>query len=364
MAELKLLIVEDDAELIIAYNRDIKSFNLESDIKISHTQVSDKLIALSILKDKEIYFDAAIVDLKLDSNGKVDDDYSGNDVIREIKSNLRFPVFVVTGTPQHIAADLKNQSSLFKIKTRGEEDNHLQQLVDIYNTGITRILGRSGQIESYLDKIFWNHLSNSMESWIVDESRTSEEKEKALLRYTLSHIQEHLDLTENQKSFEYYTPSEFYIIPPIKPNLFTGDIVKILGNRYIVLNPACDFGNGKIENILFVTIKNWESIDSEFNNRPISKVKESKLKEHINNKIPRFHFIPKTNIINAGFIDFQDKKTYNLGRVNSLIGKDKIIRIATISTPFLKDIISRYSNYYSRQGSPDFNIDEVYKSLL
>lgn len=364
MAELKLLIVEDDPELITAYERDVVSFNLLSEIKIIHSQVSTKEDAFSILNNKDLYFDAAIVDLKLDSAEKADDDFSGNEVIRVIKSNLRFPVFVITGTPQDIAEDLKKESSLFKIKTRGEEHDHLQQLVDIYNTGITKILGKSGRIENYLNKIFWDHLSNSMESWIIDKSRDSEQKEKALLRYTLSHIQEHLDLKENLEAFEFYTPSEFYITPPIKPKLFTGDIVKILGNTHIVLNPACDFGQGKIENILFVMIKKWESLDSEFDKRPMSKGKESKLKDHINNKIPRFHFIPKTNIIDAGFIDFQDKKTYNLTRVNSLIEKHKITRIATISTPFLKDVIARYSNYYSRQGSPDFNVEEVYNSLL
>jgi len=364
MTELKLLIVEDDPELITAYKRDIISFNLVSEIKIKHTQVSKKEDALSILNNKDLYFDAAIVDLKLDSDEKIDNDFSGNEVIRAIKSNLRFPVFVVTGTPQDIAEDLKLESSLFKIKTRGEEDDLLQQLVNIYNTGITKILGKSGQIENYLNKIFWDHLSNSMESWIVDKARNSEEKEKALLRYTLSHIQEYLDLKENLQSFEFYTPAEFYITPPIKPNLFTGDVVKILANKYVVLNPACDFGNGKIENILFVTIKRWEVLDSEFDKRPLSKGKESKLKEHITNKIPRFHFIPKTETIDAGFIDFQDKKTFNSTRVNSLIEKNKITRIATISTPFLKDIISRYSNYYARQGSPDFNVDEVYSSLF
>ena len=39
-------------------------------------------------------------------------------------------------------------------------------------------------------------------------------------------------------------------------------------------------------------------------------------------------------------------------------------RIATISIPFLKDIISRHSNYFSRQGSPDFNVGEIYKGLF
>lgn len=368
MAELKLLIVEDDLELITSYNRDIDSFNLGSDVKIIHKQVSDKEAALTILKDKKIYFDAAIVDLKLDSNEKADDDYSGNDVIREIKSNLRFPVFVVTGTPQHIAEDLRIQSSLFKIKTRGEEDDHLQQLVDIYNTGITKIINSKGLIEDFLNNIFWNHISDSINNWVNDDSRNSDEKQKSLLRYTLMHMQEYID-----EDIEKYHPSEFYIIRPIKQNIFTGDIITYNNSKYIVLTPSCDIvlrsdGTRNTKHILFCKIKtlpevieNYESLTIETGkNNPV----KMKLNGLIQNNKQNFHFIPKSNLIEAGLIDFQDKLTLLETTVNEKIADGSLIRNATVSMPFLKDIISRYSNYYSRQGSPDFNFDEVYKSLF
>ncbi|MCL9805026.1 response regulator [Flavobacterium amniphilum] len=368
MNELKLLIVEDDPELITSYKRDIASFNLDSEVKINHEQVSDKEAALNILKDKKKYFDAAIVDLKLDSNEKSDDDYSGNDVIREIKSNLRFPVFVVTGTPQHISEDLKNENSFFKIKTRGEEDNHLEQLVDIYKTGITKIINSKGHIEDFLNNIFWNHLSNSMENWIKDDSRSPEEKQKSLLRYTLMHMQEYID-----EDIEKYHPSEFYITEPIKKNIFTGDIVTYDGNRYIVLTPSCDIviredGSRNTTMILLVQIrslndvvKNFDSLNSGTSEKNDNRVR---LNSFIENKKQNYHFIPKTNIVEAGLVDFQNKLTLPESNINKLIEERQIIRIATVSTPFLKDIISRYSNYYSRQGSPDFDTNEIYTSLF
>jgi CheY-like chemotaxis protein len=370
MAELKLLIVEDDPELITSYERDITSFNLESNIRIEHEQVSNKEDALAILKDKSIYFDAAIVDLKLDSAEKGDEDYSGNDVIREIKSNLRFPVFVVTGTPQHIEEDLKTQSSLFKIKTRGEEDNLLQQLVDIYNTGITKIINSKGTIEEYLNNIFWNHLSNSMDNWINDRSRDPEEKQKSLLRYTLMHMQEYID-----EDIEKYHPSEFYITEPIKKNIFTGDIVSFKnGDRFIILTPSCDIvlradqtRNTKL--ILFCKIKDLQNEIKNYDKLNLhtgdSNEDKKRLFRFIENKSSQnFHFIPKSNFLHAGLIDFQDKMTINEKDVVQLIEQKELIRNATVSMPFLKDIISRYSNYYARQGSPDFNAAEVYDSLF
>lgn len=368
MKELKLLIVEDDQELITSYHRDIKSFNLDSDIKIVYELVSEKENALSILDNKEIYFDAAIVDLKLDSKGKPDDKYSGNEVIRKIKTNLRFPVFVVTGTPQHISEDLKIESSFFKIKTRGEEDNHLQQLVDIYNTGITKIINSKGLIEEFLNNIFWNHISDSINNWINDDSRSPDDKQKSLLRYTLMHMQEYID-----EDIDKYHPSEFYIVKPIKQNIFTGDIITFEENRYIVLTPSCDIvlrpgGIRNTKHILFCKIKELSSEVKNYEKLNIETVlndDKKRLFRYIsNNSTQNFHFIPKSNSLEAGLIDFQDKKTMSEIDVNEKIANGQIIRNATVSMPFLKDIISRYSNYYSRQGSPDFNVEEVYRSLF
>jgi DNA-binding response OmpR family regulator len=106
MKELKLLIVEDDPEAIIAYQRGIKAFNIErtishnSDLSIIELPINNKDEAIYTLRSSENNFDAAIIDLDLLGQGGQDS--SGNEVIREIKNNLRFPVFVISGTPQHI----------------------------------------------------------------------------------------------------------------------------------------------------------------------------------------------------------------------------------------------------------------------
>jgi hypothetical protein len=83
-----------------------------------------------------------------------------------------------------------------------------------------------------------------------------------------------------------------------------------------------------------------------------------------NNSSGNFHFIPKHNEIEAGLIDFQDKTSVDVNTVEQKLETQKCIRLATVSMPFLKDIISRYSNYYARQGSPDFDEDEIFESLF
>lgn len=368
MNELKLLIVEDDEELIKSYKRDIRSFNLTSDVKIKECVINNKDDALVILEDTSVYFDAAIVDLRLDNKGGNDQDYSGNEVIRKIKSNLRFPVFVITGTPHFIDPDLAIQNSLFKIKTRGEEDNYLEQFIEIFNTGITNILSRKGIIEQYLNNIFWNHLSTSMDMWIDDTTRVPSEKERSLIRYTLLHMQEYID-----EDIEKYHPSEFYITRPIKKNIFTGDIVSLGKDRYIILTPSCDIiiragGNRNADFIMLCKLKGLNDIVKNYNllngHTPINNDNRKRLNSFIENKNQKYHFIPKSKDFDAALIDFQDKLTFPQSDTEKLLETGEMIRLATVSSPFLKDIISRYSNYYSRQGSPDFNIEEIYNSLF
>lgn len=370
MSALKLFIVEDDPELIKSYERDVKSFNLESKVKISPTIESNKENALKILEDEEYFFDAAIIDLKLDKEGEEDNNYSGNEVIRKIKGNLRFPVYVVTGTPQHIADDLKEESCFFKIKTRGEEDNYLEQLVEIYSTGITNILGKKGEIETYLNDIFWKHLSNSIDIWVKDEIRNSKQKEKSLLRYTLLHIQEYLELTENN-DFDNYHPAETYITPPVKPNVFTGDIVrdKASNEKYIVLTPSCDLAKQKAKDILLVLIEENDK-GLIFEKRAIIQKQkaEPKVLEEANNTLikllhnsysNKYHFLPKYNSIGGGLINFQKVKSVRTKEITT-----NYDRIASLNSQFTKDVVARFSYYYSRQGSPDFNTEELHKSIF
>src|SRR5690606_16415599 len=114
------------------------------------------------------------------------------------------------------------------------------------------------------NSIFWNHMSNSMDLWINDNSRTPQEKENSLLRYTLLHMQEYID-----EELEKYHPSEFYITKPIKKNLFTGDIVELDKTRYIILTPSCDIvlrdGKRSADFILFCKIKTLSDLVENFN---------------------------------------------------------------------------------------------------
>ncbi len=369
MKELNLLIVEDDSNVIATYTRDIDSYNkTNSDIKIEVTILSDKDQAIDMLKNSDNVFDGAVIDLDLKQSGGSDS--SGNEVIREVKNNLRFPVFVISGTSHNIDPSLSEETSFFKVRNRDDDFDFIEEIVAIYNTGITEILNRKGTIESYINDIFWNHLSSSLDLWTDDKKRSPEEKQKSLLRYTLLHLQEYLEITEDSE-FENYHPSEIYITPVIKPHVFTGDIVQNTNDtlNYVVLTPSCDLAQGKAKDILLVAI---EPIKNTIAGEKIGILKKGKaekeqledaeqiLRKLIHNAYSnKYHFLPKYKNIDGGLINFQKLQSLRVKDFN-----DNYARVASINGSFTKDVVARFSYYYSRQGSPDFDSNEVFESLF
>ena len=367
MQEIKILIVEDDESVYKdIYKRNIELFNKENrEFQINGIWLQQKDKAISALKDPVNIFDGAIVDLDLMGTGGTDT--SGNEVIREIKENLRFPIFVITGTPHNIASELNIPNFIFNVYERDNVDVYeiLNKFKLIKVTGILNLLNRNGKIEELIQNIFWNHISTSLDGWIFDDKRNPDEKEDSLLRYTILHMLEYLD--ENKVH-----PSEFYITRPIKTLLSTGDLVKRGDYRYVVLTPSCDFvfrpnGDRNVRNVFLLKIielpDHFSTLNESIQKGEISNSLKENLKKIITNNKPYYHFIPKHNEINAGIIDFQDKFSMPIEEIEIEIENNEVDRFATITLPFLKDLIERYSSYYARQGSPDFDVDEVINSL-
>ena len=367
---LNLLIVEDDEKQIKLYQDSIDEFNTDSDIKIEIEFSSRLEEGLKQIRKND--FDAAIIDLRL---GKDDLKGKGKEIIREIKSNLRFPVFVLTGYLEDLDEDLRKENIFYKvyISTGKDTIEVLQEMTDIYRTGITKIIGRKGIIESTLQKVFWGNIAENMEYWktaIEDESKI----EKVLSRHILAHLAESLKMTE-EGEFEKCHPAEVYIIPPIKKKFFTGDILKKRNDTkyYIILTPACDMVLRKQkdgENL--ITFRNADKIIIvrliEFNKIPEvsdyietrSNTKKKEVLKYIGNtKKERYYYLPSFGSRLPGFlIDFQDINGVKPEKINIYD------RVASVNEPFLKDIIARFTSHYARQGSPDFDVNPILAKML
>ncbi len=298
-------------------------------------------------------FNGVIVDIKLN------DGNSGNDIIHTIISNYRIPVAVMTGTPD---TDLEEGSPIVIYK-KGEKTykDIINDLIVAFDTGLFAVIGGNGILEETMNKVFWENLYPQIKSW-MELKKEGYDTEKILLRYAVSHIQELLDYEVPS-----YVTHEMYIKPPINENIKTGTILKSKedGKYYIVLSPPCDLAlhNGKMktDTIMVCEIEPEEKICKEV----IGTTGEAKRKKVLlpaikNNYKEYYHWLPQNELFVGGYINFRYILNYSPEELDQYFEKSDV----HLTNFFVKDILSRFSAYYARQGQPDFMFDAEAEKII
>lgn len=339
MISFKILHLEDEQENITNFQRTIDRYNRQHDCDIKYEAV----LTLEDFNQKDIReYDAAIMDIKL--NGKP---YEGYEALDSMKESLeRIPSVIYTGT------DSQNDNK-YALKTFTKGDDNVDEkildfFVNIHKTGIMNILGGKGRIEQILSGIYNNNIRHNIEEWLTLAKEDSSKCETALLRF-IGHCIEDMLHTDCEKTYS----AEVYISPLLNEELSPGLIIKDLKDNYfVVITPACDLalhkGSRKSETIQLCAIEN---ITKHFPG--ISNSSRNKRTAVFQNKNNMFHYLPKCKIFEGGLINFQGLKTIEISEFET--GNYK--SIAKIASPYLKNILARFSNYYARQGQPDISLD-------
>ncbi len=205
--------------------------------------------------------------------------------------------------------------------------------------------------------MFRRNLLPQRNKWIEygEREKDSSRTERALLRHTLNHLLCLLD-DGSEKCF----PEEVYIHPPMNPQLSTGSIVKCRTSEtyFVVMNPACDLvvrddGKFKTNRILVGEIESQASLFPVPPAGALSNNKMGDLKRAYQNKWTNYHhWLPKTDFFEGGFINFRKIKSFTQDDFNEKFKESE----SQISPSFVKDIVSRFSSYYARQGQPDIDV--------
>lgn len=351
MIEICLLLVEDDEQDRDSCLNAASDFGDDFNCKITITTCKSIDEAQTALNTS--FYDGAIIDMRLAKSGN-----EGNMVISQIRDGLkRIPVVIMTGTPDVAETD---NLPLVNICKKGDVSYRdiIHELYEIYSTGLTKIMGGKGEIEKFLSRIFIDNLLPQRGSWTVYGSDDKDRTEKALLRHTLNHLMLLLD-NDIDKCY----PEEMYIYPPTSSRLNTGCIVKKQDSEqhFIVMNPACDLaerngGGCNTDRALLVEIQKLSDIFPGFNFEDLSKSNQKELdKIYRNNKSGYFHWLPKVAFFNGGAINFRIISTHTETELDTKFSKSLI----QISPAFVKDIISRFSSYYARQGQPDIDHERI-----
>ena len=352
---INLMIVEDDAEQRRLYENAVDRWN----DTVDKNYVFDATIATTIEEGIEKVrtgdFDAAIVDLKFP--GDVSGEASGNKIIHQIRKSLRCPIYVVSGNTADIDPEIEAHE-LININSRGINlvDDLFPLVLKRYQTGITKIMGRKGTFEEVLRKVFWNYMPTALPHWEQSDC-DPDLKEKQLLRYTLAHVQQLLE----SNSTDPINPAEAYVSPPMHDEFFSGALIKRIEgemNLSIVITPACTIENDQADFLQLVSLRNLPVHPKLADSKSPSNSRKAKIKAIVNNSNQRYHFLPAFQNIPNSYIDFQDVHSRSMETCRS----DYEI-ICGISPAFLKDIANRFSAFYARQGSPDFDIETLSEKL-
>jgi hypothetical protein len=353
MEEMHLLFIEDEPAQIQSYEDVIDSYNKKNTPKITYEICKDYAEGKKALETP--YYDAAIIDLKLSTGEELE----GRQLVDDVHGKIRIPIVIYSGSIAQI--DDLVETVLLKKRNRTDSlDGILKEVAEIYSTGITKMLRPEGAMDKLLTEIFWNHLVKDLERWMKHNNP------RTLQRYVFSHFQEHLEVN-GAGDFEEYHPAEVYITPPIKRNIHTGDLISFEGDYFVVLTPACDMvinyipndqgvkiPHRKADSLMVAQVKKFdiETMCLDKN----GKVSKGKINECVTNKSYRYHYLPPLNAGNGFLIDFQALRTLSFD--------PSIERVATISSSFIKDIISRFSLYYARQGQPTFEQNKIVDQLF
>lgn len=374
MNEIDVLILEDsDKDFASIHKENFDFFNINNQlINFSYENNRAKNIdeAQKLLNSNKNYH-AAIIDLKL-AHG-VADDGQGNILIQNIYKNYRIPIFVYSNNLPLLDESDYEKGIFFRSYSKATKPfiEILNEIEELIQTGFIEILGKRGLIDKALNEIFWNHFSKNLDFWKSLEN-PKEEKEKILVRYISEHIREHLELSENRPYFEHFISEEAYIVPAIKDFVFTGSIVRKKDDQkfYLVLNPSCDFAQQKAHFVLVSkidpdfsllkdTLRKYKNTLELKEDDPTRIKCSTNLKNLLkNNCSPQYYYLPKSHSFDGGLIDFQRLTSYKKKQFDidfEIYG--------TVTSSFMKDITAKFSFYYSRQGSPDFELEKMINKL-
>ena len=336
---MKILLVEDEKDQQDLFENSIEVFNDKNELHVKCEIAVDVQRALNKIDGS---FDGAIIDLRLRGNPE-----GGNEIVHQLGDSFtRIPIIFVTAYP-----DLVNDHpSVIKTRSRdnGTYESDLLLFQQIHNTGLTRIMGGRGVIEENLNKVFLKNLLPQIKTWVSYGAENSERTQKALLRYTLNHLLQLLE-EEEQPCFS----EEVYLYPPISGKITTGSIVTADDQWFVVLSPACDLvprGENGVLNTDYILLVEIESVNKVLGG---SKSK-SRVTELCKNRRNHYYWLPETDFFDGGILNFRKLTSLNKEDFDEKFGEPTI----QISPFFVKDIVSRFSTYYARQGQPDIDSED------
>lgn len=375
MDTIDFLFIDDEQEQEEILRYIIDSMNKDrNDFQLTYKAVKNSDEAVIALYQNN--FHAIIIDLNLDVEDARQteiENITGNMLLKQIINKEIIPIIVRTGLPDKVSNDINKD--IIKIYSKDEPfDKIIHELIESYSDSIFKIFGTRGKIAQKIKELFWKVMPECYSNKSEVHSLSLEQKEHVIIRYISSWFFNQYTFDKQYHSVE---PIEMYMFPNPILQVCTCDIFsKQIDNDeykyYLVVTPTCDLANKKADNVLLCEIKKYSEIDTfktlldKYHNSNSNSNKENLAKWFRNaaQDSDKFHFLPKISMFDGGFVDFRTLISVGYDKENGELIDKTYKKIGVITDHFKKNIISRFSTYYHRQGQPEFNVDSVLEKLM
>lgn len=308
-------------------------------------------------------FDCAILDLRLPNDTGQDSPDVGNKLAKDVLFEQGLPLAILSGHPDEMDEALVDLE-IIRTFNKGDEDGYdkaLGWLADKWEM-MEALRAAKTSIDQSAAEVFAKRLWPQWATFSKLEGGNLEKITKIIARQYVSHIADILGL-DNEGTVGWH-PFESYNVPSLfDTRAHTGDIFKIGDDLWIVLSPQCDMATQKVSNaILAKCIVGIPTTWAE--NVEVLKTKPSQAKV---DKATRFfadlvnqnlavsiHFLPPLpGTADPLRVTFPELRTMSLAELNGSLAS----RVASVSSPFISNLVQRFGAYISRTGQPNLEIE-------
>jgi CheY-like chemotaxis protein len=365
----RLLVVDDDQDICTQIKEFLEGESTRQGDTFSVETTTDFASAVERLRSRR--FDMVVLDLRHGSWKDNPAEEAGLATLKVIQSNSFVPIIFHTGLA-HLVQELEGVAIRVLTKSSGSLPALLQMVNEVIDTRlpeVNRALNR--HVEEVQRDYMWKFVVQHWEQF----SKTPDQASLAYLlarRLAVSlsgarirNLLEDLGATTlaTIKGDDVH-PMEYYIMPPLHESSLAGDIYKYEADgkeQYrVLLTPSCDLVQGKADLLLLarcVLLTDQpeykafveKSADPNLKGKLVRLLKNNREKSQPD----RFHYLPGVFTLPDLIVDFQQLETIPCGDLRNMT------RVASMDSPFAEAIMTRFTRYFGRLGTPDISTESV-----
>lgn len=367
-----MLVVEDEDRMITLLQDALDDWNVANEGSTRRFEavfVKSPEGAAQEIYSKKI--DCALVDLRLppdEDSDKTNPD-NGNALAAALLHENGIPVAIISGHPGEAEPTLVDAGTVraFEKADDGYDEAvgwlaSQWELMDALRAVRQRLEKSTAEVFA---RRIWPNWSQMADAIGHDNDKLA----VAIARQYASHTAELL----SQDTVGDWHPFENFIVPSyVDDRAHTGDVFHLGGINWIVLTPQCDMATAKVPNVLLAECalgtEHWtEKLREQWDENlkelraATSNNKRKKpaklLRDFVNQNLPAsVHFLPPIpGTEEPILVQFGKIRTIPLVELNEQLTE----RVASVSPPFLSNLVQRFGAFISRTGQPNIGVEHL-----